>query len=271
MKQQTYFSIFIGGLAIALWTINAVADNDDNQGKNRIYISIEASNPILIQRVMGPITNSVNGVPTETVDGFDWAGQAIRSTEGSVEIKIDSIANTGSIIANWKDEYGDWTYQQTISVPSGHATGVRIEPSEDTMMAAIEDDPTTTNIYLHGNAGTAASQAPTVFNLLATWGEAKVTLNGVPFDNPFDGPTPLWIGHTMLSEGVRNVDGAVHTTPGDIFEMSRGSESQVYPDDLVLHIAFHDMPGPDMNTSASPVWSFFYQIAFHKVKVKHNN
>jgi len=270
MKHQTYFSIFIGGLAIALWTISAVADNDHNQEKNRVYISIKASNPILIQRVMGPITNSVNGVPTEAVDGFDWAGQAIRTTEGSVEIKIDSIANTGSIIANWKDEYGDWTYQQVMFVPPDHATGARAGPSKDTM-AAIEGDPITTNIYLHSNTGAGAPLAPTVFNLLATWGTAKVTLNGAPFDNPFDGPVPLWIGHTMLSEGIRDADGTIRITSGEIFDMSHGSEDKVYPDDLVLHIAFHDMPGPDMNTSTPPVWSFFYQIAFNKVKVKIKN
>ncbi len=272
MKHQTYFSIFIGGLAIALWTISAVADNDHNQGKNRIYISIEASNPILTQRVMGPITNSVNGVPTEAIDGFDWAGQAIRTTEGSIEIKIDSIANTGSIIANWKDEYGDWTYQQAMFEPLDHATGTHIRPPKDTMVA-IEDDPITTNIYRHGNTGAGVPLVPTAFNLLATWGTAKVTLNDEPFDNPFDGPAPLWVGHTILSEGMRDADGTVRTTSGEIFDMSRGSEGKVYPDDLVLHIAFHDMPGPDMNTSTPPVWSFFYQVAFNnvKVKIKHND
>jgi len=277
MKHQIYASIFIGGIAIALWFVSAVADDrddndDDDDNEKNTYISVKASNPMLIRRVMGPITNSVNGVPAEPVDGFDWAGHAIRTTEGNAEIKVDAIANTGLINADWKDEYGDWTYQQMMFVPPNHATGARMGPSKDTV-TVIEGDPITTNIYLHGNTGAGTSLVPTVFNLLATWGPAKVTLNGEPFDNPFDGPTPMWIGHTMLSEGIRDADGTVQTTSGEIFDMTRGSEGQIYPDDLVLHIAFHDMPGPEMNTNIPPVWSFFYQVAFDKVKVeiKHND
>ncbi len=78
----------------------------------------------------------------------------------------------------------------------------------------------------------------------------------------------------MLSEGIRDAGGAVRTTSGEIFDTSRGAEGQVYPDDLVLHIAFHDMPdmpGPDMNTNVPPVWSFFYQVAFNNVEVEIQN
>ncbi len=174
MRHQTYSSIFVGGLAIALWAVSAVADdpdNDDDQETNHTYISVKASNPMLVRRVMGPITNSVNGVPAEPVDGFDWAGQAIRTTEGKIEIKVDPIANTGSINARWKDEYGDWTYQQTMFSPPNHPTGARIGPSKDTV-TVTENDPIATNVYLHGNTGAGAPLVPTVFNLLATWGSA---------------------------------------------------------------------------------------------------
>ncbi len=270
MKHRIYPSILVGGLAVALWTVSAVADNrddDDHKKKNGTYISVKASEAMLIRRVMGPIANSVNGVPAEPVDGFDWAGQALRPTKGKVEIEVDPIANTGHIKAKWEDEYGHWTYQQTMFVPPHHPTGARIGPSKDTL-EFVRDDPITTDVYLHGDTGAGAPLVPTVFNLLATWGAAKVTLNGEPFDNPFDGPAPMWIGHTMLSEGLRDDGGAMRTTSGEVYDMSRSSEGRAYPDDLVLHLAFHDMPGPDMNTSVPPVWSFFYQVAFHKVKVK---
>jgi len=277
MKHQTYPGIIAGGLAIALWAVSAGADErdddyDDDKEKNGTYISIKASNPVLIRQLMGPIVNSVNGVPAEPVDGFNWAGIGIRTTEGKARVEVDPIANTGSIRARWEDEYGHWTYQQTVFMPPSHPTGARIGPSKDTV-TMIEGDPITTNVYLHGNTGAGAPLVPTVFNHLATWGPVKITLNGEPFDNPFDGPAPMWIGHTMLSEGLRDANGAMRTTSGEIYDMTRGAEGQVYPDDLVFHIAFHDMPGPDMNTSSPPVWSFFYQVAFNdvKVKIRHND
>lgn len=270
MKHSIHLSILASGLAITLWTVSAGADgSDDNKGT---YVSVEASKPVLIRQVIGPVTNSVNGVPAEPVDGFDWAGSAIRATEGKIKIEVDPIANTGSIEAEWEDEYGRWTYQQTMFAPPTHPTGVRIGPSVDTVIMP-EDDPVATNIYLHGDTGAGAPLVPTFFNLLATWGPARVTLNGEPFNNPFDGPVPMWIGHTVVSEGIRDAGGAVRTTSGEIFDMTRGSEGRVYPDDLVLHLAFHDMPGPEMNTSIPPVWSFFYQVAFNNVKIttEHNH
>ncbi|NOX91906.1 MAG: hypothetical protein GXP18_05500 [Gammaproteobacteria bacterium] len=264
MKHQIYPGILIGGLVIALWAVSAGADDKE---KNGTYISIKASEPVLIRQLMGPVVNSVNGVPAEPVDGFNWAGSAIRTTEGKARINVDPVANTGSINAEWEDEYGYWTFQQTMFMPPNHPTGARIGSSRDTI-TMVEGDPITTNVYLHGDTGAGAPLVPTVFNLLATWGPVKVTLNGEPFDNPFDGPAPMWIGHTMLSEGIRDANGAVRTTSGEVYDMTRGSEGQTYPDDLVFHLAFHDMPGPDMNTSVPPVWSFFYQVAFNNVQVK---
>jgi hypothetical protein len=277
MKHRTYPSILAGGLAIALWAVSAGADdddrdNDDDKERNGTYISVNASKPMLFRQLIGPVTNSINGVPAEPVDGFDWAGNTIRTTEGKIKIEVDPVANTGSIEAEWEDEHGNWTYEQDMFSAPTHPTGVRIGPSVETVVMP-EDDPITTNVYLHGDTGAGAPLVPTLFILLATWGPATVTLNNEPFDNPMDGPVPMWIGHILVSEGLRDADGAVRTTSGEVFDMTRGSEGQTYPDDLVLHLAFHDLPGPEMNTNVPPVWSFFYQVAFNKVEIKiqHND
>lgn len=153
------------------------------------------------------MANSVNGVPAEPVDSFDRSDSEITPIRGHAKLEIDPVANTGTIKAKWKDEYGHWTYKQTMFAPPPHLTGVRMGPSLGSLMV-IESDLVTTNIYLHGAGGPVI---PTLFNLLSTWGPAKVTLNGEPFDNPFDGPTPMRMGHTMVSEGVR--DANAHAQP----------------------------------------------------------
>ena len=275
MKQQTRIGILAGGLAISLaaitGTTNALADPDAQQASGT-HISVRASGAHLIRRVMGPVANSVNGVPAEPVDAFDWAGNNIMPIEGHAKLEIDPVANTGSIRAEWEDEYGHWTYRQTLFAPPPHPTGLRIGPSKDST-TMIMGDPVTTNVYLHGDTTAGGPVIPTVFNLLSTWGPARVTLNGEPFDNPFDGPAPMWAGHTMVSEGVRDADGAVRTTAGEIFNMMKKSEGISYPDELVFHLVFHDAPGPEMTANVPPPLSFFYHVSFNKVKVKikHNN
>lgn len=51
------------------------------------------------------------------------------------------------------------------------------------------------------------------------------------------------------------------------------SEGQTYPDDLVFHPVFHDVPGAEMTANVPPLLSFFYHVSFSKVKIKikHND
>ncbi len=112
---------------------------------------------------------------------------------------------------------------------------------------------------------------PTVFNFIATWGPAEVTLNGEPFENPFDGPTPQWAGHTMTTVGVRNQDGQVLTVDGDIYNMMESGNGFVDNDDLEFHLVFHEAPMP-MTSNFPPPHSFFYHLTFEDIKleIKHS-
>jgi hypothetical protein len=216
---------------------------------------------------MGPVSDSINGVPVAPVDSFDWSGTNIKKIQGKAKFEIDPVNNSGKINAEWTDEYGDWTYQQTMFAPPHHPTGVRMGASTASI-TTITGDPITTNVYLHGDTGAGGPVIPTLFNLLSTWGPSKVTLNGMAFDNPYDGPAPMWAGHTMLAEGVRDAGGAVHTESGDIYAMHKNSEGLTYPNDLVFHLVFHDAPGPEMTANIPPPLSFFYHLTFTKVKLK---
>ena len=108
---------------------------------------------------------------------------------------------------------------------------------------------------------------PTVFNMLATWGPAEVTLNGQAFENPFDGQTPLWIAHTMVTVGARDENGQVHTADGEgIFGAANPADGSVDYDDLEFHVVFHDAPG-EVTSNFPPPLQFFYHLTFEDVQI----
>ncbi len=267
MKKRTYF-LFLSVFGVLVFAVALFQTGSASAKKsNAVTYKINASNGRLIRRVTGDVTSDVNGVPASPVDSFIWDGEGIASIKGSVRVKIDPVANTGEITASWEDENGEWTYKQTVFSPPDHPSGLVVGPgANDTRL--ILDDPVTTNVYLHGDTTAGGPILPTLFNLLATWGPAEITLNGQPFNNPFDGPTPLWAGHTMTTIGARNEDGQVLTTNGDIFSIPEAGNGIVYDDQLEFHLVFHDAPGPVMTDNIPPPLSFFYHVTFQDVKIK---
>jgi hypothetical protein len=273
--KYLFLSVLAVGLtALVAFSIQAgTAEAKRGSDGKSLQYKVEASDGMLIRKVTGPVTSYVDGIPAEPVDSFIWNGDGIVSIGGSAEVNIDPVANTGEIEAKWTDEDGnEWKYRQTVFMPPPHPTGLVVGPSaSDTQL--IEGDPVTTNVYLHGDTGAGGPILPTVFNLLATWGPAAVTLNGEPFENTFDGPVPNWAGHTMTTVGVRNEDGQVLATDGDgfkIFDMSQAANGVVYDDEVVFHLVFHDAPGPEMTDNVPPPLSFFYHVTFQDVKVEIN-
>jgi len=265
---MTHFKKFTIGVVFTLIIATAMFPLLANPGaakpeKNIVY-EIKASNGTVNREITGEIIAYVNGVPAEPVDSFVWDGVGVVAVEGRVRVKIDPVGNTGSIKATWTDEYGEWKYTQTVYTPPNHPTGLQIGPSASTT-TLIEGDPITTNVYLHGDTTAGGPVLPTLFTYLATWGPAEITLNGEPFENPFDGPTPLWIGHTMLTAGARNADGQVLATDGTIFNPGKADNGIVDNDDLEFHLVFHDAPTP-MTSNFPPPASFFYHLTFEDVK-----
>lgn len=262
-KYLAYFISFIG----IFFVYDAALVNADNTNKGSLIYVLEAKNATLIHKVIGDVTSSLNGVPAEPVDSFVWNGDGLMSVKGKASFKIDPKLNSGEIHAEWKDKYGNWTYDQVMFKPPNHPTGARIGRTLNATELVV-GDPITTNVYLHGDTKAGGPVLPTMFNLIATWGPVKITLNGAPFDNPYDGPLPMWIGHTMTAVGVRNDKGSVRTISGDIFNMSKASEGKVNVDELEFHLVFHDAPGPEMTANVPPPLSFFYHLTFSDVKLK---
>jgi hypothetical protein len=261
MKEQFLTKFLIASLipAASLFASpNAIA--------GKLIYKIEAKDARLVRNVTGPVIASIDGVPAEPVDSFVWDGKGTTVINAQMQMKIDTVHNTGEINAEWEDRNGHWTYRQTTFALPDHPTGARVGPSINDL-ELIDNDPVTTNVYLHGDSGAAAPIIPTVLNLLATWGPAEITHNGIPFDNPLDGPVPNWAGHTMTTEGLRGADGSVRTTTGEIYNPSQAANGAIDHNDLEFHLVFHDAPGPK-TTNIPPPAAFFYHLTFEDVEIK---
>ncbi|GAB4368766.1 MAG: hypothetical protein Kow0062_02170 [Acidobacteriota bacterium] len=233
---------------------------------SRLTMHIAASDAHLIRRPLGVPRLEVGGVPAEPVDAFCWDGRGVVAVPGEILIDVDVTANTGVIRARWSDRHGEWTYTQDVFVHPEHPSGIRIGASAEERDKLL-NDPIVANAYLHGDTLAGQPVLPTVFAYLAAWGPALVTLDGEPLANPFGLPGPLWLGHVMVTEGVRGEDGTVRTVDGGIYSPARGAEGAHDPDDLEVHLVFHDERFP-RTANVPPLFSFFYHVLFESVSIQ---
>jgi hypothetical protein len=232
-----------------------------------VSYEVVATRPRLNRRVTGPVTRWVQGVPAEPVDSFVYDGVGSEPIEGTVTLRIDPVNNVGVIEARWVDPDGiEWLYSQTRFAHPEHSAGVRIGSSVNELESLIKVG-VTHNVYLHGDTTAGMPVLPTVFNHLATWGPADVLRDGQPFVNPFELPAPQWIGHLMVTEGVRREDGTVRTKTGEIYHPSDLDNGEVDPGDLEVHLVFHDERFPRTSNNP-PIFSFFYHLVFEDVSIQ---
>ncbi len=266
MNLKKLYLIITASCILPFVLTNSAAANTDNE-PTLIY-KIEASQARLNRLVTGDVVASIDGVPAEPVHSFVWDGKGSVPITGEAHLEIDPVNNTGTIKAEWQDENGSWTWTQTTFKAPRHGAGLRIDSSAKTT-TLIKDDAITTNVYLHGDTKAAPPVLPTTFSLLATWGPAQITHNGIPFSNPNKGPVPNWLGHSMTSVGVRDANGVVKTKTGEIYDFSQGANGAVDNDDLELHLVFHDMPLPKGKKTANfpERIQFMYHLIFEKVEL----
>jgi hypothetical protein len=271
MKKRTLILIPV---LLVLLTVGAAPQSRGHGRSGEMTYRLMAREAKLNREVTGPVMDDVHGVPAKPVDSFVHDGVGSEPVLGFARYEIDPVNNEGKIMAKWRDEYGVWRFTQTVFAGPDHASGLRVDPGPgDTTL--VWDDPIPVDVYLHGDTTAGGPVLPTLFNHLATWGEAEVTLNGKPFENPYDGPAPLWVAHTMTSVGARNSDGQVLKSDGmTIFEPGPAAgDGYVDYDDLEFHLVFHDAPEPNVEGNFPPPFSFFYHLTFEDVRlsVKQND
>jgi hypothetical protein len=244
----------------------ATASSKRSLFEHQVTYEVIATGARRNRKVMGPVVEWVQGVPARPVNSFVWDGDGSDPIEAELIMEINPTTEQGAIIAHWTDEHGAWTYTQLRFIHPEHSSGVRIGTSVDDVFSFINEG-AQENVYLHGDTTAGMGILPTVFNHLATWGPADVTLNGQPFINPYELPAPQWLGHMMLTEGVRGEDGTVRTRSGEIYNPSNMKDGAVDPHDLEVHLVFHDERFP-RNENIPPLFQFFYHLVFEDVSVR---
>lgn len=230
---------------------------------------VYATDARLIRNITGPVISEIMGVPAEPVDSLVFDGVGVKRIKGRLKAKLDPVNNTGQIDAIWADEFGVWRYHQKTFLNLPFPTGLRIGPSVTQTELIGPVDAIVINVYKQGDTQAGPPFTPTTFNLLAAWGPAEVTLNGMPFDNPFDGVAPLWSGRLVVREGVRDdEDNSVRNLDGSVFGMFDPSHGLVDHQDLEADLFFMDGLDFSLNTNFPPTNSFFYHIVFEDVKVE---
>ncbi len=266
-KQHLITTIMVAALLVLAFVPVTGTEADPEA---ELTYEIKATNARLNRLVGKPVTEYVQGIPAEPVHSFVWDGNGSNFLEDAeAKVEIDPVSNTGEIKVEWTDLDGnEWELEQTVFLPlPPHPTGLRATSLEETEF--VQDDPVPVDVYLHGDTTAGGPVLPTIFNNLATWGPAEVTLNGEAFENPYDGPVPLWVTHTMLTAGVRNDDGAVTVNGGTIYNPTlRDQPGDIDYDDMEYHVIFHDAPGPGATENFPPPLSFFYHLTFESVKVE---
>ncbi|MDA2934436.1 hypothetical protein MYX82_08835 [Acidobacteria bacterium AH-259-D05] len=116
-------------------------------------------------------------------DHIDNAAERVSPVEGTVEIDVNEIDNTGTFIARLKVPEGDLV----IEMDRFH----EFSPCQNGGVAAY--------IFEHGDSGCGDSNWPKSFLYVAGWGYGHATLNG---DNLYE----EYQVHFMVTQGMRDRD-----------------------------------------------------------------
>ncbi len=114
-------------------------------------------------------------------DHIDNAARTVSPVEGTAEIDVDEIRNTGSFVARLKVPEGDLV----LEIDRFH----EFNPCQNGGVAAF--------LFEHGDSGCGDTNWPKSFLYLAGWGYGHATLNGNPLYDDYQ-------MHFMLTQGMRD-------------------------------------------------------------------
>jgi plastocyanin len=214
-----------------------------------------------VTHVIGTNTYVIDGVtPKGGHDAFSYDGSGHKKTSGQVEVDLDPITNTGSILAEWVDEDGN--DMKLVQTKFGGGNEMYIGETHDGItQTKLDLDPIAINHFEHGTTGAGPTIEPTLFVYLAAWGPAEIFKNGVS-EGTFE-------THMMLTEGARDV------TTGKIFQSDGTTPySPMTPDNSAvnrntaqLHLVYHTAPAPEMTANFPPPFEVFEHTMFYDIDV----
>ena len=114
-------------------------------------------------------------------DHIDNEAKSVRPVQGTLEIDVDELKNSGTAIARLKTPEGDLVLQ----FDRFH----QFNPCQDGGVAAF--------IFEHGDSGCGDTNWPKTLLYLAGWGYGHATLNGKPLYDNYE-------MHFMVTQGMRD-------------------------------------------------------------------
>lgn len=187
-------------------------------------------------------------------DNFAYKGDNVRPLNGSATMTVD--AEAGKAMLEINVETTDASGPIRFSADKSFSGKIRIVQKLDTSKMAkarIEED-----VFLHGDTGNEAPVMPTLYNYFATWGPAKIFVNG-------EEAVPMIGSHTMFSERSRGEDGAIVNPCGAAYSpMGKMKKGFTDPKHTEFHFVAHTTK-PDKNNF--PPHTAWIHLNFSDVKV----
>ena len=221
----------------------------------------ELDPPLPVTHVTASNTYVIDGVtPKGGHDAFSYDGSGHKKTSGQVEVDLDPVTNTGSILAEWVDSEGNNMKLEQTKFGGGNEMYIG-ETIDGVTQTKLDADPVAISHFEHGTTGAGPTIEPTLFVYLASWGPAEVWKNGQS-QGTFE-------AHMMVTEGARNTDtGKIVKSDGTTpySPMSPG-DSLVNHNTAQLHLVYHTAPAPEMTNNFPPPFEVFEHTMFYDIDV----
>lgn len=186
-------------------------------------------------------------------DNFAYDGENVRSLNGHAEATLNTEAGTGEIVVEIETtpESGPIHFSEDQSW-TGKIRIVQKLNTKEMGKARIAEE-----TFLHGNTGNEAPVMPKIYNYFATWGPAKIFVNG-------EEVVPMIGSHTMFSEQARSEDGKI-TRDGKVYSPKAQDKTGFTDrDETEFHFVAHTTE-PDQNNF--PPHSGWIHLHFDDVEV----
>lgn len=177
-------------------------------------------------------------------DNFAYDGQDVRAIDGRARVELNTDEGTGRIEVTLRttEESGPIRFADGRSF-SGEIRIIQSLNTSRMEMARIAEE-----VWLHGDTGNEAPVMPRIFNYFATWGPARILVNG-------EEVIPMIGSHTMFSEQARNDAGKIVSDQGRVYSPRLDDKTGfTNPDETEFHLVAHTTEPDQANFPPHSGW-----------------
>lgn len=177
-------------------------------------------------------------------DNFDYAGENVRPLDGSATMTVDAEAGTAQLEVNISTTEASGPIR--FSANRSFEGDIRIMQRLNT--SRMDRARIATDVFLHGDTGNEAPVMPKIYNYFATWGPAKIWVNG-------EEVVPMIGSHTMFSEQARDAAGKIVDGEGQVYSPMLDDKSGFTdPEETEFHFVAHTTEPDSDNFPPHTAW-----------------